>query len=159
MLYRELGKSLGILMCEKGYLFYGFFGGFFCYLNFLGLNGFFLKDRLRLKSYFLGLINKAQGVTLGYFCELECYGLGYTFKRMLDALCFTGGYSHELLYRFLPIIQKLISTKELIVYSMCAITLGNTVKELQVMHKPDVYKGKGIKLKGVVLKLRVGKSK
>jgi len=149
------------------------------YLYFLNLNyinislyfkGYFgfLKKKL-LYNNFLNLIywNKMiylyiKELNFGYLAVLILNGLGFKATRKIFFLKkkywrFNVGHSH--IFQYFPaknIILK-VKNRNLFLFSYKKNKLFDITQILRTFHKPDIYKGIGIKYPNEVLKLKKGK--
>ena len=100
------------------------------------------------------------GVTTGYRKDLELRGLGFKWSLAkddegADVLTMNIGFSHEVRYSFPPEVKcTVIAPTELFLESCCKDTLGRTTKDLIGLPRRDVYKGKGIFVKGFTPRLK-----
>jgi large subunit ribosomal protein L6 len=103
--------------------------------------------------------NMVDGVVKGFEKKLEIVGIGYRAELQSANLVFYLGYSHPITF---PLPKGITAQIE----KQTAITLQGIDKELighiaakiRGLRKPDVYKNKGIKYAGEVLRKKAGKS-
>lgn len=105
------------------------------------------------------IANMITGVTKGFERVLEINGVGYRAELKGDTLTFNIGYSH-------PVVYKLPQGVSAAVEKLTRITLSGIDKELigltaakiRSLHKPEPYKGKGIKYAEEHIRRKSGKS-
>jgi ribosomal protein L6P/L9E len=104
------------------------------------------------------LNNLFQSVLTGHLKYLELKGVGFKYKLSGNKLFCILGYSHVISY-FLPsnILVVLINNKLLKLFSNNLIILNKVIYDLKKKKKINVYKGKGIIIKGEVLIMKEGK--
>jgi large subunit ribosomal protein L6 len=121
------------------------------------------SDEKKIRGYH-GLMrtlisNMVDGVVKGFEKKLEIVGIGYRAELQSANLVFYLGYSHPITF---PLPKGITAQIE----KQTAITLQGIDKELighiaakiRGLRKPDVYKNKGIKYAGEVLRKKAGKS-
>jgi large subunit ribosomal protein L6 len=109
------------------------------------------------------LNNMVTGVSTGFVKELEFHGIGYKVDVRGKELVLNVGYSNPRIHVIpdgisaevvkgakVPTLKLSSSDKEL---------LGKVASEVRKHRTPDSYKGKGIRYKGEVVRLKAGKSK
>lgn len=120
---------------------------------------FFFKNFSLLKTIFNIFLNKSKELLKGFFIELEIKGLGYFVFLNKNCLIFDLNYSH---FIGLNIPNNFIIKKfknRLVLFSFTREELVNFSKLILQLKKIDIYKGKGIFLKGQKLKLKEIKKK
>ncbi len=103
--------------------------------------------------------NAVIGLTKGFEKRLEVEGVGYRVNLKGNALEFSLGYSHPVIYE-IPDDVKITVEKpnKIIIKGIDKQRVGAVAAKIRSFRKPDPYKGKGIKYEGEVLKLKPGKS-
>ncbi|WP_293445677.1 50S ribosomal protein L6 [Persephonella sp.] len=104
------------------------------------------------------LANMVKGVTEGFTVELEIVGIGYRAAMKGKSLELQLGYSHPIVYEPPEGIQISVEGNIIKVSGIDKQKVGQVAAEIRDFRKPDPYKGKGIRYKGEVLKLKAGKS-
>lgn len=104
------------------------------------------------------LANMVKGVTEGFTVELEIVGIGYRAAMKGKALELQLGYSHPIVYEPPEGIQIAVEGNIIKVSGIDKQKVGQVAAEIRDFRKPDPYKGKGIRYKGEVIKLKAGKS-
>jgi large subunit ribosomal protein L6 len=136
------------------------------------------ENSKRIQTYgntLTSLINKKViGVVQGFFVSLEIRGIGYRVIlkdiinpfnvnekiRNKQKLTFKLGYSHDIEI-ILPANVRAFCPKPtlLCIYGIDYHFLSQICAKIRSFKKPEVYKGKGIRLKDEEIRLRVGKRK
>lgn len=106
------------------------------------------------------LANAVQGVSEGFVKELEVVGVGYKAEVKGDRVNFALGYSHPVVYSIpkgiaIELDQKAMRLK---ISGADRQLVGQVAAEIRDLRRPDPYKGKGIKYRGEVLKIKEGKA-
>jgi large subunit ribosomal protein L6 len=104
------------------------------------------------------LNNLFQSVLSGHLQYLELRGVGFKYKISGNRLFCILGYSHVIGYDLPPnILITIINHKLLKLFSNNISILNKVVYDLKKKKKLNVYKGKGIVIKDVVLITKEGK--
>jgi len=126
-------------------------------LRLIGSNKFFF-DSFNNYRKFLGFINEQmEGVSNGYFIELNFIGLGYRFLHFGNILFLKVGYAH---YIKIVVPDSIIAfgyKKRLILFGLSLEILRNFSNKIKFCKKPDAYKAKGIQYLNDKLKIKEGK--
>ncbi len=104
------------------------------------------------------IANMVEGVSKGFTVELEIHGIGYRAQMKGKTLELQLGYSHPVIYEPPSDIQISVEGNIIKVSGIDKQKVGQVAAEIREFRKPDPYKGKGIRYKGEVLKLKPGKS-
>lgn len=103
--------------------------------------------------------NMVVGVSGGYKKELEIQGVGFKAEVQGQVLNLSLGYSHQVLF---PIPKGItIAVEKLTKLSISGIDrqlVGQVAANIRRLREPDVYKGKGVRYLGEVIKLKAGKT-
>lgn len=103
--------------------------------------------------------NQIVGVKEGYQRDLEVMGVGYRAQIQGDALSFTLGYAHPVSLNLPQGVKATVEKQTLIslkgIDKRVVSQVAAQIRELKV---PDVYKNKGIKYAGEVLRKKAGKA-
>lgn len=108
--------------------------------------------------------NMVEGVTKGFEKQLEIQGVGFRAAMQGKVLQLNVGYSHaiEVLPRegidFSVTTDPQTRNPVIVVSGIDKERVGQTAAEIRSLHKPEPYKGKGIRYKGEVIRLKQGKS-
>jgi large subunit ribosomal protein L6 len=103
--------------------------------------------------------NAVHGVTEGFMKELEIVGIGYRASVQGREANFTLGYSHPVVYPIPEGIEiKVADNTKIRVEGIDKQMVGQVAAEIRALRPPDAYKGKGIRYKGELLRLKVGKT-
>ena len=119
-----------------------------------------LKTHMSLHGLVRTLIsNMITGVTEGYKKELEIKGVGYKAQVQGSKLSMALGFSHPVEY---PIPEGvIIETPKptiIVVKGIDKVKVGEIAAELRDFHKPEPYKGKGIRYTGEYVRHKAGKT-
>lgn len=105
------------------------------------------------------LANAVQGVLEGFTKELEIEGVGYRGELRGRELHLALGFSHPVVFPIPDGIEVTMEKNtEITVTGADRQQVGQVAAELRSLRPPDPYKGKGIRYKGEVLHLKVGKA-
>ncbi|CEK15554.1 LSU ribosomal protein L6P [Chthonomonas calidirosea] len=108
--------------------------------------------------------NMVEGVTKGFEKQLEIQGVGFRAAVQGKVLQLNVGYSHaiEVLPRegidFNVTTDPQTRNPVIVVSGIDKERVGQTAAEIRSLRKPEPYKGKGIRYKGEVIRLKQGKS-
>ena len=105
------------------------------------------------------IANAVTGVTEGFSKELEIQGIGY--KALVEGkdVVLSLGYSHAVRFPIPEGIQVSVDKQvRLMVKGANKQTVGQVAADLRALRPPDVYKGKGIRYLGEVVRKKVGKA-
>lgn len=122
------------------------------------------KEDRSLHGLYRSLINNMfVGVTQGFTKELELIGVGYRVSIQGQRLEITLGFSHNIIMETPDEIKMEIKSEKgknslIILKSHNKQLLGTVAAKIRSLKKPDVYKGKGIRYLGEVVRKKVGKS-
>lgn len=103
--------------------------------------------------------NAAIGLTTGFTKTLEIQGTGYKALPKDKGLELFLGYSHSI--NFQPPVGITLTVKDnrlITVAGADKYLVGQVAANLRDTRKPDVYKGKGVRYLGEVIKLKPGKA-
>ncbi len=118
------------------------------------------KRQKSLHGLFRALISNAiQGVTTGFTKDLEITGIGYKAQLKGKQIVFSLGYSHPVTF-LIPegIDVKIDKQTKINISGFDKQKVGQVAAEIKSLRLPDVYKGKGIRYVGEVLRKKVGKT-
>ena len=146
MLVLTSSKGWGITVCQKNY-FMVKDKNFFYFLS-------HMKSYLNLMSIiFLGFQK-------GYFQYLKLKGMGYKFINTSNNIILKFGFSHRIVYvNAIDTKCKFITKYLLGLESHSLWTLKRIVQSFINIRKKNVYKKKGIFLKGCLINIRVSSKK
>ena len=105
------------------------------------------------------LRNMVQGVSAGYKRELDVIGVGYRVEAIGQALKFSIGYSHPVLFP-LPdgVACKIEKQTHLELTGVDKEMLGQVAANIRSLRPPEPYKGKGIRYTDEKVRQKAGKS-
>jgi large subunit ribosomal protein L6 len=106
------------------------------------------------------LSNMIMGVSKGYQIILEITGVGYRAQVSGNRLVLSLGYSNPVEYSMPDGITASLDQKQtqITLTGIDKQKIGHVAACIRALRPPDSYKGKGIRLKGEKLKLKVGKA-
>ena len=105
------------------------------------------------------LSNMIQGVTKGYERSLEITGVGYKTQLQGRTLSFNVGYINPVVYEVPVGIDVKVDKQTLInVKGVDKRLVGQVAANLRAIKPPDVYKQKGVRYAGEVLRKKEGKT-
>ena len=104
------------------------------------------------------IANMVSGVTQGFKKELEIVGVGYRADMSKNVLNLTLGYSHPINFPLPEGITGKVEKQVITIEGIDKGLVGQTAAKIKRLRKPDIYKGKGIRYLGEVIKTKVGKS-
>lgn len=105
------------------------------------------------------LSNMVQGVTKGYERSLEITGVGYKTQLQGRTLSFNVGYINPVIYQLPAGIDVKVDKQTLInVKGVDKRLVGQVAADLRAIKPPDVYKQKGIRYAGEILRKKEGKT-
>ena len=101
--------------------------------------------------------NAVIGVSAGFIKELEIQGVGYRANMEGNTLVLNVGFTHPVRFES-PAGIKISVEKSFIKISGSDKNLvGEVAAKIRTIRKPEPYKGKGIRYKGEVVKIKAGK--
>ncbi len=119
-----------------------------------------LKENRALHGLTRALINNmVKGVTEGYSKTLDIVGVGYKAEAKGEAVLFTIGYSHPIL--FMPpagIKMEVPAPTQVKITGFDKELVGMIAAKIRSFRKPEPYKGKGIKYSNEVIIRKAGKT-
>lgn len=105
------------------------------------------------------LANMVKGVSEGFSLDLELVGVGYRAELQGRDLNFTLGYSHPVKFVLPQGVSAVVDKQtKITLSSIDKELLGQTAANILALRKIDIYKGKGIRKVGQVIKLKPGKT-
>jgi large subunit ribosomal protein L6 len=105
------------------------------------------------------LSNLVQGVTKGYERNLEITGVGYKVAVQGRSMSFSLGYINPVIYPIPVGIDVKVDKQTLInIKGPDKRLVGQVAADLRALKPPDVYKQKGVRYAGEVLRKKAGKT-
>lgn len=105
------------------------------------------------------IANAVEGVSKGFEKQLELVGTGYRVKKEGSKIIMNLGFSHPVIVESSEGIDLQVEgNKEIIIRGIDKQKVGQVAADIRSKRKPEVYKGKGIRYKGEVIKLKPGKA-
>lgn len=103
--------------------------------------------------------NMVEGVTRGFSKVLEINGVGYRAEVRGNAINFTLGYSHPILFQLPKGVQAKVD-KQTVITLECADrqVLGEVAAMIRALRPPEPYKGKGVKYAEERIRRKAGKA-
>jgi len=105
------------------------------------------------------IANMVTGVTTGYRKGLEITGVGYRAQLVGKKLQLSLGYSHPI--EIDPpegVAFEVENPTRLAVTGIDKELVGHVAARVRAMHKPEPYKGKGVRYSGEVIRRKAGKA-
>ena len=105
------------------------------------------------------LANAVTGVAKGFSRDLEIQGVGYRAQMAGQSVTFNLGYTHPVDFPVPQGIQITVDKQtKLTVAGIDRQQVGQVAAEIRSLRPPDVYKGKGIRYAGEVVRKKAGKA-
>jgi len=105
------------------------------------------------------IANAVEGVTNGFTKDLEIQGIGYKAAVEGKDVVLALGYSHPVRFPIPEGIQISIDKQvRMSIKGADKQTVGQVAADIRSLRAPDVYKGKGIRYVGEVVRKKVGKT-
>ena len=107
--------------------------------------------------------NMVVGVTEGHTKTLEIQGVGYRVQAQGNGLLLNMGYSHPVTIAGADGIKFALEQDEKTKQQLIKVSgidkamVGQIAADIRKVRKPEPYKGKGIRYRGEVIKLKAGK--
>ena len=103
--------------------------------------------------------NMVKGVTEGYTKSLDIVGVGYKAELKGEAILFSLGYSHPILFMAPAGIKLEVPTPtQLKISGSNKELVGMIAAKIRSFKKPEPYKGKGIKYSNEIIIRKAGKT-
>jgi large subunit ribosomal protein L6 len=104
------------------------------------------------------IANMLHGVTAGFKKELEIIGVGYRAEKKDKTLTMLLGFSSPIVFQEPEGINIQVNKQMISVEGIDKCLVGQTASKIRSFRKPDVYKGKGIRYVGEIVRKKVGKT-
>ena len=105
------------------------------------------------------LANAVTGVAKGFSRDLEIQGVGYRAQLSGPTVTFNLGYTHPVDFPVPQGIQITVDKQtKVTVAGIDRQQVGQVAAEIRSLRPPDVYKGKGIRYVGEVVRKKAGKA-
>lgn len=105
------------------------------------------------------LQNAVTGVTAGFAKELEIQGVGYRAQSQGKSVVFNLGFTHPVEFAVPEGIQVAVERQtKLTVSGIDLQKVGQVAAKIRALRPPDVYKGKGIRYAGEIVRKKAGKA-
>jgi large subunit ribosomal protein L6 len=118
-------------------------------------------DRAKHGLYRALIANMIDGVTKGYAKSLEIQGVGYRAQLQGKKLQLFVGYNTKIPEIYLVpdgVTVTLPTPTEINIVGIDKQLVGQVAASIRLIRKPDVYKGKGVRYKGEVVRKLPGKT-
>jgi large subunit ribosomal protein L6 len=103
--------------------------------------------------------NAVVGVTKGFSKELEIQGVGYRAQLAGKTVQFSLGYTHPIEFPVPDGIQIAVEKQtRIVITGIDRQQVGQVAAKIRSLRPPDVYKGKGVRYAGEVLRKKAGKT-
>ncbi|MDE2001159.1 MAG: 50S ribosomal protein L6 [Patescibacteria group bacterium] len=103
------------------------------------------------------LQNAVNGVASGFLKELEIQGVGFRASMEGNTLVLNLGFSHPVKFQPPEGIKISVEKSFIKIFGANRNTVGQVAAQIRSLKKPEPYKGKGIRYKGEVVKMKAGK--
>jgi len=104
------------------------------------------------------LANAVHGVTKGFEKRLEIHGVGYSAEVKGRNVAFKLGFSHPISFAIPEGVAVKIERNVITVSGHDRQQVGQVSAEIRSLRRPDVYKQKGIRYSGELLRKKAGKA-
>jgi large subunit ribosomal protein L6 len=104
------------------------------------------------------LANAVEGVTKGFEKKLEIHGVGYKAQKKGKIVNFSLGYTHPINFPIADGIDINVEGNKVTVTGYDRQQVGQVAADIRALRKPDVYKLKGIRYSGEILRKRPAKA-
>lgn len=101
--------------------------------------------------------NAINGVASGFTKELEIQGVGFRASMEGNNLVLNLGFTHPIKFQTPEGIKISIEKSTIKVFGADRNLVGQVAAKIRAFRKPEPYKGKGIRYKGEVVKIKAGK--
>jgi large subunit ribosomal protein L6 len=102
--------------------------------------------------------NMVEGVTKGFRKTLELSGIGFRAALSGNKLVMSVGFSHPVEIESPEGITFQVSGNKITVSGINKEIVGKIAAQIRAVRPPDIYKGKGIRYEGEVVRLKPGKA-
>lgn len=103
--------------------------------------------------------NMVEGVSKGFEKRLEIQGVGYRAQAQGGKITLNVGYSKPVEMTMPPEIQVAVENNTLVIVTgIDKEVVGNVAAKIRAVRPPEVYKGKGIRYQGEVVRRKAGKA-
>ena len=104
------------------------------------------------------IANMVEGVTIGFKKTLELSGIGFRASLSESKLVMLVGFSHPVEMEPPEGITLSVSGNKITVSGINKEVVGEIAAQIRAVRPPDVYKGKGIRYEGEIIRLKPGKA-
>lgn len=104
------------------------------------------------------IANAVAGVETAWQKRLDVVGTGYNVKLQGQDLVFKVGYSHPIVFKYVPgLTYQVEGNNKVIVSGADKQLVGQIAFQIKLLKLPDAYKGKGIRYEGEKVRIKPGK--
>ncbi|PIQ66760.1 MAG: 50S ribosomal protein L6 [Candidatus Zambryskibacteria bacterium CG_4_9_14_3_um_filter_40_16] len=108
-------------------------------------------------TYASHVSNMVRGVSSGFEKNLLIEGIGFRVENKGDKLVFALGFSHPVEVPIPQGIKALVEKNAITISGIDKELVGSFAAHIRSLKKPEPYKGKGIRYKDEVVKIKQGK--
>lgn len=101
--------------------------------------------------------NTVNGVSQGFTKELEIQGVGFKASMEGDILMLNVGFTHPIKFKPPAGVKISVEKNFIKIYGAEKNLVGQAAANIRSIKKPEPYKGKGIRYKGEIVKIKAGK--
>ncbi len=101
--------------------------------------------------------NAVNGVSVGFSRELEIQGVGFRVVLDGNTLVLSLGFTHPIRFEIPEGVKITVEKNSVKVFGANRNLVGQVAAKIREYKKPEPYKGKGIRYKGEVVKMKAGK--
>lgn len=117
------------------------------------------QDRANHGTIRARIANMMEGVTKGHKKELEIQGIGFRANLQGKKIMFNLGFSHPVEFEIPEFVKATVPTQTSItIEGPDKVLVGQIAAKIRDLKKVEVYKGKGIRYVGEVVRRKQGKS-
>lgn len=116
--------------------------------------GLKILDYTSYRLMFLKFLKISNVLLEGYYVEVEFHGLGYRFINLENKVLLRIGYSHYIYYQIPLNVLIFGFRRNLIIFSASKDLVLKMLSLFRYIKKDNVYKQKGIYIKGFIKKLK-----
>ncbi len=105
------------------------------------------------------IANMVRGVSAGFEKRLDIVGVGFKAEKAGGVLKLNLGYSHPVILEIPEGIDIVLEKPtKIVVRGIDVQQVGQVAANIRAYRPPDIYKGKGVRYEGEVVKLKPGKA-
>jgi len=105
------------------------------------------------------IANMVEGVSKGFTRSLEISGVGYRAEAVGNAVHFSLGFSHPIVFQLPPSVQAKVERQTVVTLEgIDKQVLGEVAAGMRRLRPPDPYKAKGVKYAEEKIRRKAGKT-